>query len=110
MTTLKSEQITHNSTPLGNVLDSKIQALVDFSSIYDPAAISPNTAISQEFTVTGALLGDFAVCSFNQSLAGLQMTSYVNASNKVTVVLFNPTAGTINLASGTLKIRITRSA
>jgi hypothetical protein len=43
--------------------------------------------------------------SFSLSLGGLMMTAYASAANTATVVLFNPTAGAIDLASGTLTVR-----
>jgi hypothetical protein len=56
--------------------------------------------------VTGAALGDFATCSFGLTLAGLVATAYVSAADTVTVVLFNPTLGAIDLASTTLRVRV----
>ena len=107
---LKTTQILHGSSRLSEVLDSKIEVSVDFSTAYDPSAIAAGTSISQVFTVTGALLGDFTHHSFSQNLAGVVMTSYVNQAGQVTVVLFNPTGSTVNLAGGTIKLRLTRSA
>mgnify|MGYP006344058753 CR=1 FL=1 len=107
---LKTTQILHGASSLSDVLDSKIGVAVDFLTTYDPASIAPSASISQVFSVTGATLNDFTHHSFSQNLVGLVMTSYVNQAGQVTVVLFNTTGSTINLAGGTLKLRLTRSA
>ena len=40
---------------------------------------------------------------FTQPLSGCLVTSAVSAAGQVTVTLFNPTGGTVNLASGTFE-------
>lgn len=109
-TKLKTTQILHGVSSLADVIDQKVGVAIDFSTTYDPAAIASLSVISQVFSVSGATLNDFTQHSFSQNLAGLVMTSYVNQAGQVTVVLFNPTGSTINLAGGTLKLRLTRSA
>lgn len=55
-------------------------------------------------TVTGAVLGDFCVCSFSLDLTGILMTADVTAADTVTVTFGNITGGTLNIASGTLRV------
>lgn len=109
-TKLKTTQILHGSTSLSEALDLKVGVVADFSTTYDPAAVAAGASITQVFAVAGATLNDFVQHSFSQNLAGLIMTSYVNQAGQVTIVLYNPTGSTINLASGTIKLRLTRSA
>lgn len=59
------------------------------------------------FTVTGAALGDFAAFSYSQNLQGCRMDGYVSAANTVAYRIVNPTAGTVNLAAGTVRARVT---
>ena len=69
---------------------------------YDPPNLGAGATTTTTVTVSGATLGWDASAAFSLSLSGLVMTAYVSATDTVTVVLFNPTAGAIDLASGTL--------
>ena len=102
-TKLTTKQITHLGSDLATVLDSKVAIAIAYSATYDPPAIT------QAFTVTGAAFGDFVQVSFSQNLSGLTLTAYVSAPDQVTIAAHNPTAGTLNLPSGDLKLRLTRS-
>lgn len=82
---------------------------LDGSATYDPPSIAAGATATTTVTVTGAALGDFADASFSLTLAGLAMTAYVSATNTVTAVLFNPTAGAIDLASGTIRARVRKA-
>lgn len=109
-TKLITSQITHSGTPLNTVIDAKIGVVIDYSTAWDPPSVSSLSNQIQVFTVTGAVMGDFVQASFTQNQAALILEEYVSAADQVTVVLFNPTLSTINLAAGTLKLRLTRSA
>jgi len=78
------------------------------SSTYNPVSLTAGSQTSTTVTVTGAELGDYVSCSFNLDLALIQVTTYVSATNTVTVVLRNGTAGTIDLSSGTLIVKVWR--
>ena len=56
--------------------------------------------------VSRAALGDFVLYSFSLALSGLMLNGYVSAANTVTVVLFNPTGASVDLASGTVKVLV----
>jgi hypothetical protein len=75
------------------------------SATYDPPSIAASGTTTTTVTVTGLALGDAVVASFSLSLGGLMMTAYASSANTATVVLFNPTGGAIDLASGTLTVR-----
>lgn len=73
---------------------------------WNPANLAPGAQTTTTVTVPGAVLGDNAdeaTAGFSLDLQGLQLSAYVSATDTVTVVLVNPTAGAINLASGTLR-------
>ena len=76
------------------------------SATWDPASIANNTGLSTTVTVTGAVLGDFALASFSLDLQGMSISACVSSANTVTVTLINVTGGAINLGSGTLRARV----
>lgn len=71
---------------------------------YDPPSLATGTQTTNVQGITGVALGDHCTPSFSLDLQGMQLTAYVSSTNNVTVVLRNGTAGTIDLASGTLKV------
>lgn len=78
-------------------------------SIYDPGSLVDGAGVSVTIGVPGAALGDFAQASFSQSLQGILMTAVVSNTNEVTVRLQNETSGTIDLTSGTLRVRVNKA-
>ena len=76
------------------------------STTWDPANIAAGASTTTTVAVTGAAVGDYVIPSFSLSLAGTVLTAYVSGANTVTAVLSNPTAGAVDLASGTLKVRV----
>jgi hypothetical protein len=78
------------------------------TATYDQASLSAGSQTSTTITVTGALLGDHVELSFSLDLALLQATAYVSSANTVTIVIRNGTSGAIDLASGTLKVKVWR--
>ena len=99
--TLASTQIGLHSLAVGQV---KVTAT------WDPASIASGATVTTTATVSGASLGDFTLASFSLSLQGMQLTSYVNAADTVTVVLSNLSGAAVNLASGTLAVLVLKSA
>jgi hypothetical protein len=73
------------------------------SATWDPPSIAAAGTSTTTIAVTGAVVGDYVRCSFSLSLGGLVLSGYVSGANTVTAVLSNPTAGAIDLASGTVK-------
>lgn len=76
------------------------------SKTYDPPSLLTLTGASTTVTVTGAVLGGFARASFSLDLQGITLTAWVSAADTVSVRFQNDTAGTLDLASGTLKARV----
>jgi parallel beta-helix repeat protein len=79
------------------------------SATYDAPSLLTLATTTTTVTVTGAAVGDFAECSFGVSLAGMIASAYVSAADTVTVVLFNATIGTVDLASTTLRAHVRKA-
>ncbi len=77
------------------------------STTYDAPSIASGAAASTTVTATSAALGDQVTgISLGVSAGGLVLTGYVSAAHTVTVVLQNPTAAAIDLASTTLAVTV----
>lgn len=79
---------------------------LDGSATVDPASIADGDEVAGEITVTGAVLGDFVMASFSLDVADLVVTGSVTATDTVTYSIANNTGGAIDLASGTLRVRV----
>lgn len=79
------------------------------NTTFDPPSLATVTgAVSSGITVTGAALGDRVELFPPSDMQGIIAFGYVSAANTVKISLFNPTAGTIDLASGTWTIHVIR--
>lgn len=77
------------------------------SATYDAANLVDGAGATTTVTVTGAVLGDFVTgVSFDKDLQGITVTAYVSAADTVAVRFQNETGGAIDLASGTLRVRV----
>ena len=76
------------------------------SGVYDPPNLVNGSETTTNLTVTGAALGDFVRTSFSLDLQGIKLTAYVSAADTVTCVFSNHTGGALDLASGTLRVRV----
>lgn len=73
---------------------------------WNPGNLVDGSFLAVDVTVTGAALGDFAIASFSLDIVDLQINAAVTAAKTVTVTLYNQTGVAINLASGTLRVRV----
>ena len=76
------------------------------SATWNPASLADGNEVAVEVTVPGAKLGDFALASFSLDLQDLDLGCAVTAANTVTAVIGNDTGGTIDLGSGTLRVKV----
>jgi hypothetical protein len=91
------------------VAQTLYSAVINATTVFDPASLATVTgALSSGITVTGAALGDIVQVSAPYDLQGIIAQGFVSAANTIKISLFNPTAGTIDLASGTWKIKVLR--
>jgi hypothetical protein len=74
----------------------------------NPAEIADGDELAKEVTVTGAVLGDYAIASFSLDVADLVLDAQVTAADTVTCVLANNTGGGVDLAEGTIYVRVFR--
>lgn len=72
----------------------------------DPPSISSGGAAQATVTVEGARAGDLALASFVPADAGVVITANVTADNAVTVTFLNVSGGSVDLPSGTLRVRV----
>ena len=83
-----------------------INAYLQGSETKDWGSIADGNEETEDLTVTGAALGDYAVATMSIDVTDLTITASVTASNVVTVVLGNFTGGAIDLGSGTLTVKV----
>lgn len=74
---------------------------------WDPGAVADGGVVGCIQTVSGAAVGDPAVASLSSIGANnILISAYVDGANSVRVIIFNKTGGTLDLASGTLRIDV----
>ena len=82
----------------------------DVSCTLNSASVATVSTATDTVTVSGVALGDMVLgMSIGVDEAGLVRRAYVSAANTVTIVTYNPTASSINLASTTLQLIIGRA-
>jgi len=82
----------------------------DVACTLDSASIATTATATDTVTVPGVVLGDMVLgMSIDVSEAGLVRRAYVSAADTVTIVTYNPTAGSINLDSTTMQLVIGRA-
>ena len=76
------------------------------SVTHDFASLAAGAEVGLDVTVPGAVLGDFALCSLAVDVVDVTVTCNVTAANTVTVLLANATAGAVDLASTTVRVKV----
>lgn len=74
------------------------------SATWDPGEIGNGAEEAKEVTVTGAVLGDFAMASFSLDVTDLILNAQVTDDDIVSCTLSNSTGGAVNLGEGTLRV------
>lgn len=75
------------------------------SKTHDFPSLAANSTSATTVTCTGATTSMFADACLSTNTAGVTLVSNVTAANTVTVRAINNTGATVDLASGTLKVR-----
>jgi hypothetical protein len=100
------ENNTTNGADAGTVNNPVMQG----SATWNPGSLGDGVGeTSASITATGAALGDFVLVSAPYDLQGITCNGYVDAAGSVKIRLQNETTGTIDLASGTWKVKVIRS-
>jgi hypothetical protein len=82
----------------------------DVSCTLDSGSVATTATATDTVTVAGVALGDMVLgMSVGVSEAGLVRRAYVSAANTVTIVTYNPTGSSVDLASTTLQLIIGRA-
>ncbi len=97
----------YTGTGAANII--KQDAPLIYSEVYDPTSLANGAIDSHNVTVTGVVSADFAQASLTTLIAGFNITATVVAANTVRVEIENKSGGTVDLASGTLRVRVTKS-
>tara|TARA_R110001592_G_scaffold155607_3_gene385572 strand:+ start:191 stop:1339 length:1149 start_codon:yes stop_codon:yes gene_type:complete len=91
----------------------KLNAFLEGSETKDFGSLAAAAEVTEDVTVTGAALGDFAMASLGvdtQATVGLIITAEVTAANTVSVTLSNQHASSaIDLASTTLTAKVVKA-
>lgn len=98
--TTDSETITVNDV----VIDGPAPLFGEIA--YDPANLADGAGVTTTLTVEGAVLGDFVQASFSLDLQGVMMVAWVSAADTVSVRFQNESGGAVDLASGTIYVRV----
>jgi hypothetical protein len=78
--------------------------------VWNPGSLADGAGeTSAAITVTGAALGDFVLVAAPYDLQGITCNGYVSAANTVKIRLQNETGDTIDLASGTWKVKVIKA-
>lgn len=82
------------------------QQYLEATLTYDPPSIASGAAAFQNVNVPGAELGDLVIASFSRHMNGMILGANVSATGVVTCVMSNTTGVSVDIASGTLKVRV----
>ena len=81
----------------------------DVTCTLNSASVATVSTATDTVTVSGVALGDMVLgMGLGVDEAGLVRRAYVSAANTVTIVTYNPTASSVDLASTTLNLVIVR--
>jgi len=84
---------------------TKIELDIPFTFTYDPGNLVDGAGETSQQTMTGVVLGDFLMVSAPYDLQDISVTAYVQAANTVEVRVQNESTNTVDLGSGTWKVR-----
>jgi hypothetical protein len=74
------------------------------STTYDPPSLADGEGVTTTVSVPALAPGDFVQAAFSVALAGVTVTAWCSAANTASVRFQNESGGTVDLASGTLRV------
>jgi hypothetical protein len=81
----------------------------EFSATYNPISLADGEGVTTTISASGASLGDYVLPSFSLDLTGVIVTAWVSSSNVISIRFQNETGGVVDLASGTLKVKLIKA-
>lgn len=107
-TLLTTYQIRHGTELLADFL-ANIPQIYVYESTWDAPSIADQDYTTVTVDAEDAAIGDFALVSHSQDISPCQLYGSVSDNGTVTVTLYNPTSGTVNIASGTLRVAVIKA-
>lgn len=94
------------SNNLNNCIVTYVDSRVESSKVQDWPSLAAGVVQSTTVTLLGANIGDAVFASMTVSLSGTRLWAEVTTANTVTVYHQNPTGSAVDLASGTLTVKL----
>ena len=76
------------------------------SAVYDPPLLGDGSGVTTTVACAGAALGNFAQAAFSLDTQGIVVHAWVSAADVVSVRFQNESGGAVDLASGTLDVKV----
>lgn len=76
------------------------------TTTYNPPSIAANATVTTAVALNGVVVGDVVQSAFSQYNADIEISAVVSAANTVTVKFKNTGAAAVDLASGTLTVKL----
>jgi hypothetical protein len=100
-----SELTTYNAIMARMSSGSLIEIDTPFLFTYDPGSLVDGAGETNQQTMSDVALGDFLLVSAPYDLQDISVTAYVQASSTIELRLQNESTNTVDLGSGTWKVR-----
>jgi hypothetical protein len=78
----------------------------EFTATYDPGNLADGAGTTTTVSAPGSQLGDYVQATFSLDTQGILVFGWVSAAGTVSVRFQNESGGAIDLASGTLKVKV----
>lgn len=91
---------------VGKAAQTLTSGVLNATTTLDPASLVDGAGATSQVTVTGAALGDYVLVAAPYDLQDLTVTGYVQAANTVEIRIQNESGATVDLASGTWKVKV----
>lgn len=105
---------TFSDAGTGSTVDNLRSGVATFpmwgvgTAAYDPPSMAAGTSTTTAVMIPGSVPGDFCVVSFTTSTSGAAMTAQVVVAGQALVTLQNISGAPLDLAPGTLRVRVIR--
>jgi hypothetical protein len=110
---LRNNDLARAATPISGALGTAPvvfgnSGFLSASTTWDPPNIANGASSAVSLTVGGAVVGDMVSASFSNALGGLSLTAQVSAADAVEVRLSNASGAAVDLASGTVRVTVSK--